>query len=658
MSATTNFSNFTSKIPVGTHVSFLPRALKAQEAAAIGTTKSSKERVYGIVQSYSNEGNVLMACVHVANGDHSICKVKAGNLKKEREAEENTVPGVPAVAQDEDNSSNPLLSLGIDYESDTDESDNGEGLEEVLGEQGDVDWVDKRVTIDVRHTEPSYKNDAVLNIENHRFSTPYIFFKRFLPMDHIVDHVIPSINANAVVRCIENWHPLTKAEYFLWIALWTYMAWLPCSDRGFYWRTKPTILVPSPYNFGQWMSRRRFDAILPAHTLEHPATIAAGVTSDPLVPIRGFVEVYNENLLNAMVPGRVLTIDETMNQWVGKVSRMPNVKKIISKPHPVGQEFKTVADASTNIIIRLDISEKNFQVKKFGDQGAVISTVLRLSEPWFATGRTILADSWFGSPSCAAVLHQYGLYSIMAMKKRSHWPRLVPRDLHMKLEGEPVGTSISLVSIVKDVPMSICILRDRKMQCLVSTCGRTTQGSEVTHVIKEGNRSRFATFHRPAVFDDYGAGKGAVDINNNNRDNMASYHDVMRTHSWEVRAFSFFLALAEANAYLAWRSFGPVEQRSITHFSFREQLCTDMINEYLYAVNIVEDDEEDVDSYRNNTRHDLESIGKGFLKDRTPYSRQWKCQICKKKTTLRCSCTPTKGLCKSNCYRLHLVGKQ
>ncbi|KAG2217749.1 hypothetical protein INT45_005470 [Circinella minor] len=343
------------------------------------------------------------------------------------------------------------------------------------------------------------------------------------------------------------------------------------------------------------MSCHCFDAILAAHTLEHPATIAAGVTSDPLVPICGFVEVYNENLLNTM--------------------------KIISKPHPVGQESKTVADASTNIIIRLDIS-------------AVISTVLRLSEPWFATGRTILADSWFGSPSCAAVLHQYGLYSIMAIKKRSHWPRLVSRDLHMKLEGELVGTSISLVSIVKDVPMSICILHDRKIQCLVSTCGRTTQGSEVTHVIKEGNRSCFATFHRPAVFDDYGADKGAVDINNINRDNMASYHNVMRTHSWKVRAFSFFLALAKANVYLAWRSFGPVEQRSTTHFSFREQLCTDMINKYLYAVNIVEDEEEDDDSYRNNTRHDLESIGKGFLRDRTPYSRQWKCQICKKKLHL------------------------
>ena len=231
MSATTNFSNFTSKIPVGTHVSFLPRALKAQEAAAIGTTKFGKERVYGIVQSYSNEDNVIMACVLVANGDHSICKVKAGNLKKEIHLEENMSPSVP---EDEDVDSNPLLSLGIDYESDTDESDDGQEVEEVPERQGDVDWIDKRVNIDVRHTDPSYKNDTVLNIENHRFSTAYTFFKRFLPMDHIVDHVIPSINANAATRSIESWHPLTKAEYFLWIALWTYMAWLSCSDRGFY----------------------------------------------------------------------------------------------------------------------------------------------------------------------------------------------------------------------------------------------------------------------------------------------------------------------------------------------------------------------------------------------------------------------------------------
>ena len=131
------------------------------------------------------------------------------------------------------------------------------------------------------------------------------------------------------------------------------------------------------------------------------------------------------------------------------------------------------------------------------------------------------------------------------------------------------------------VDLTKCALRDRRPQVVISTCSTTTIGSEVTHVVKEGRTSRYATFHRPTVLDDYHHGKGAVDINNNNCDNMTSFHDVMRTHRWEMRATAFFLALAEvANAFLAWRSFGPESQRNITHFDFREQLVCEMLNEY------------------------------------------------------------------------------
>jgi hypothetical protein len=42
-----------------------------------------------------------------------------------------------------------------------------------------------------------------------------------------------------------------------------------------------------------------------------------------------------------------------------------------------------------------------------------------------------------------------------------------------------------------------------------------------------------------------------LDIANSRRDNLPSFHDVMKTYRWEIRCLSFFLAVAEANAFSA-----------------------------------------------------------------------------------------------------------
>jgi hypothetical protein len=59
-------------------------------------------------------------------------------------------------------------------------------------------------------------------------------------------------------------------------------------------------------------------------------------------------------------------------------------------------------------------------LKEFGrEYSSTTATILRLSKPYFGTGRTIIGDSWFGSVTNAAVLYSHGLYSIL-MVKRSH----------------------------------------------------------------------------------------------------------------------------------------------------------------------------------------------------------------------------------------------
>lgn len=57
-----------------------------------------------------------------------------------------------------------------------------------------------------------------------------------------------------------------------------------------------------------------------------------------------------------------------------------------------------------------------------GEGRTIVACVKRLTESWFTSGRTIVADSWFGSPKMARELRDNGLYSIMQVAKRAYWP--------------------------------------------------------------------------------------------------------------------------------------------------------------------------------------------------------------------------------------------
>ncbi|CDH55609.1 predicted protein [Lichtheimia corymbifera JMRC:FSU:9682] len=591
-----------ARLTIGVRVSFKPRAFTSfEEANKFNTTKASDERLFGIITAIEVEGRSSIAVIDVDGFAGVHARIKLDSLKYEKRQ--------PAVLQQRSSLKLKQMMLRGLWITTV--------IAAVMMKMTAVmmkmpmltrnQWIDEEVVVDDRLVKLSYTRDPQLTLPQAAYSTPMAFFKHFLPMEYIGQHVVLAINAKAAYLSIDYWQMLTVEEYMLWIGLWTCMVLIPLSDRSEYWSKTPTFLLTSPLNFSRWMSRRRFETILQAHTLEHPTVIQS--SADPLVDIRAFVNAYNDNLAAALIAGKTMTIDESMNQWLGKVSRMPNVKKIIGKPHPVGQEFKNIADATTNIMIRLDISEKNQDGKEFSDKPRVTGCILRLTKPWFASGRTIVADSWFGSPAVAAELRKKGLFSIVSMKKRKYWPRNVLRT--------SLRTYLEFMDHI--------------------TCSTTLPGSTVSHVVKENNRSRRVSFQRAVVFDDYNEAKGAIDINNNIRDNMISYHDVIRTNTWQHRSFAFFLAVAEANAFLAWRTFGPENLRGITHFKFRERLASELVHAYEY--NGTENTSSASAGY-----HSLVVIGKKVGSNGKKYSMQKQCQHCKRRTTKMCVCNQL-GVC-------------
>jgi Transposase IS4 len=120
--------------------------------------------------------------------------------------------------------------------------------------------------------------------------------------------------------------------------------------------------------------------------------------------------------------------------------------------------------------------------------------------------------------------------------------------------------------------MFFAALRDRKPAYLLATCSTTGPGETVTHIVKNKKGvSSEATFVRPVVFDDFSRGRNAVDAHNNLRDNMISYHDILRGDSWLHRVFAFYLSVVEANAYAAHRKFN-VNRDRVTHAQFRHNV--------------------------------------------------------------------------------------
>ena len=80
---------------------------------------------------------------------------------------------------------------------------------------------------------------------------------------------------------------------------------------------------------------------------------------------------------------------------------------ILRKPTPVGFELHTLCCALCGVLCWFELYEGKdaMAVKPFNDQYLKsVALTLRMVEPFFQTGRVLIADSWFGSVACALAL--------------------------------------------------------------------------------------------------------------------------------------------------------------------------------------------------------------------------------------------------------------
>ncbi|CAG8710339.1 37727_t:CDS:2, partial [Gigaspora margarita] len=327
-----------SKITIGGRVSFkasaLPNQIVSQHVNCRGNWKN--QRFYGIVIGELNEGGRLKYQVDVESFENTVVDVLAGNLQYEKP---NTLANRGMPSNDE------LLTVPTEC------FDNSEKT-----------WKKQFINVDQHEIHPSYSQECSVNIEFIRLASPFKLLCRYLLLNYIRQHVINSINIRG--RQSPNWVDVSFGEYMRWLGLWVLMSAFPVADHRFYWRTTVELTKPMiPFNFQRWMPLARFEQIVLYHTLMMVCELDTPNLNDPLYSVRSFVDAYNKNLIEAVKPEKTLCIDESMNLWLGSKNKIPGRHKIPRKPHPVGQEWKTVADSSTNIIIQLEPCEDK-EIKK------------------------------------------------------------------------------------------------------------------------------------------------------------------------------------------------------------------------------------------------------------------------------------------------------
>ncbi|RHZ83451.1 hypothetical protein Glove_92g57 [Diversispora epigaea] len=425
--------------------------------------------------------------------------------------------------------------------------------------------------------------------------------------------VISSTNEHA--RASERlWKDLTWMEFMRFIEILTIMTYVQCLNICDYWSTVPDTGGVA-LEFDQYMSHRRFRDIVKYLKLTNVPTD----NDDPFHFARKFHNVFNENLAKAIIPCSFFCIDKSMCQWM------------------------------VNLLVQLDPCEppEHTNKKKFSEYSATIATILRLTEPWFNSGRTIIADSWFGSVNDCTILYKHGFYSILQLKKRRYWPKNIPYDITDAL-GSAYGSFVSRTGKFDNVDLTLCSIHDRKNIVLLASCSTTNLKTEITRYIKgHGN----VKFRRPAIFDEYNEYRSAIDIFNNLRDNALSYHNVLTTKCSKNRILAFYFSAVEANSYSAYCQFVP-GKKNMKHVDFCKQLVTSIFN--YYSTEEMEGTIADRTKKRknrdsNNLEHNLISINNNSTNSQIKGKYiQRHCISCYKRTSTSCSCSIPRAMC-TNC---------
>jgi hypothetical protein len=150
-------------------------------------------------------------------------------------------------------------------------------------------------------------------------------------------------------------------------------------------------------------------------TLEDPGS---GSGAGPLNALALYlVKTFADTWQGAWIHGMYLFPDETMVNWSGAGEL--HMTYLARQPIPYGIMMKTLCYGDSKIMLAAEVSlSKEVTAKNEGRNinGASCANTLRLTKYWAGSGRSVVADSWFGSCNTAGhLMDVHGLHSFLCV---------------------------------------------------------------------------------------------------------------------------------------------------------------------------------------------------------------------------------------------------
>jgi hypothetical protein len=437
----------------------------------------------------------------------------------------------------------------------------GGGLHE--GQEWGWDGIDQRATLGgAMYNGPSFADGWT-----PQRKTFLEIFLHLFPLEFLMNVIVEG-TSSALVGV--NSARTTIGEMLRYVGMWLLMSCYMKSP-DYFWRSAPrTTTTPDDdedeendtpsFTFNRYMSRRRFVAITSAlrFTSSTPPTFR-----DKFWEVREMIAVWNEHMAKIFLAAWVVCLDESMSIWHNRWT-CPGWVFCPRKPHPFGNEYHTACCGLSGILFSMELVEGKDHPpqiqERWSELGRTTGLLMRMLSTYFTTGRYVVLDSGFCVLRALIELKKVGLFACAVIKKRRYWPAMVPGgEMTEAFNDANIGASMAISGVLDGVKYFLWGLKEPSYVMKMMATGGPLIANETCkdqrRRFNEGGVEVSRTFQFPLPYDWHYRFRHAVDDHNNVRHSLPLVEGTIITTRWEMRVFSFLLAVSEVNAFLTYRFF-------------------------------------------------------------------------------------------------------
>ena len=252
------------------------------------------------------------------------------------------------------------------------------------------------------------------------------------------------------------------------------MATITGPDRIAFWSMgEVDCFVGAPMRLGHFMSKKRFEVILKGLSF---TSHQLPVFRDRFWEVWEMLDAWNTNMTEQFTPSWVSCLDESMSTWTNKYS-CPGWMFVPRKPWPFGNEYHTVCCSMSGILWQMELIEGKDSpseiIPKFHNEGKTVGLLLRVLEPIFAKGMTVILDSGFCVLKGIIELKKRGVFASALIKKRKYWPKHIKGDdIKAHFDGKDDRDCDSWKGVMEEVPFHVYAMKEPDyVMSLMSTYG-------------------------------------------------------------------------------------------------------------------------------------------------------------------------------------------